>query len=259
MTLYRYGGNLLRGPNGGLAGDANCCCGACRCPSHCVYDCHFPISKDAVCDTGSPDYEVGGPTQIKNFRTDATVSWPPFSVDGILVNPATASVEQTGESLHYGGCINVCDRDGEESDVLCPVSAGRFDVPVRWRFWQADGTEIPQEVVDIPFPPFNMRITYEPSPYPVSDPLYTDPYVWLIAEYFGAYRYWFLQARANGGTATYDGDCSGASTSGTNPVFATSAFTTSFDVERNAEYMENAPNCPCHEPPTAGLCPGVDP
>jgi hypothetical protein len=74
MTLYRYGANLLRGPNGGLAGDANCCCIAIPpCPCTEIMGCCEPFPEylqlSWTCD--DENYSI----LFKGDNLDCPTSW----------------------------------------------------------------------------------------------------------------------------------------------------------------------------------------
>jgi hypothetical protein len=67
MTLYRYDGKLLRGPDGGLAGNENCCCG--EPPADCCCNCDLSnasITDLDITDGGTRYRLIGGPYALSN-------------------------------------------------------------------------------------------------------------------------------------------------------------------------------------------------
>lgn len=92
----------------------------CCCPPYCQCGCYWPLSKN-FCDDALVDeqfgslYEVGGPTQLIDFKITITASSPVFCGG----TTDTAEIRQFGAGLsrHYG----ICQMNGT---LMCPRDNG---------------------------------------------------------------------------------------------------------------------------------------
>lgn len=197
--------------------DLSCCC----CPDACCHDCHFPVQDEQCLELLPGNYEVGGRTQIKNFKTEVTLN-PGIDVCGNGGNHTALTFEQDGVSEHATLCRTFC----VDQSLTCRESRCFFLI--------------------------NVKMTAPNCGPPVLLPFiiaYRGAGVWDVTDdgslssFFGSgYRYWV------DGVTSDSGDCDGASRTGTfnrlySPLFPPRVFgwTTSFDVDRDLD--ANSPTC----------------
>jgi hypothetical protein len=202
-------------------GDCPCCA-----PAACCGDCHFPVSETA-CEEPFPETELGGATQIVNFRTEYSVS--PALCDG----EKSAFVDaQDGVSTHLITCEDACAGTGEPK--LVARSRCSFTVPMLF-----ESCDEPTSGV-----------------YAI---VYTGSGVWTVASGGVGALFW------NEGRTSYEGDCDGAVVEGTFTLGGfTYTYRSSFEVTR--DMPDVIPECPCFDGidmegnpiPVFGLCPPED-
>jgi hypothetical protein len=123
FPIYNCGKILFK--DGDPAMSKNCCCKY----YVCCADCFFPVSPEISED---PFVDIGGPTQIKNWKREVTRDTPYTCEDGAVVEDNPVFM-QDGPSKHLVNAIGFScfpDDDLDDASIFVKYSRCTFEIPV---------------------------------------------------------------------------------------------------------------------------------